>query len=251
MKAFILAAGEGRRMRPHTLACPKPLLDVDGATLLERHIGKLASAGITEIIINTSYLGHMIIDAMGDGSRYGVVLHYSHEDYPLETAGAINHALDTLGQDPFLLVNGDVWSDYDYANLFCNKPVAECVKQGGAHLILVENPDHNPEGDFALASDDRTSALLQPNRGVSALKPQQREGGTKGAHFYTFSGLSLMSPTLVSTYPRRREAFPLKEVLDWGVLHGRISAEIYSGFWLDVGTPERLQQLRSCFSGAS
>ncbi len=221
MKAFILAAGKGERMRPLTDHIPKPLLPVGEHTLIDRHIEKLVAAGIGDIVINVAYLGHLIEQHVGDGSRYGASVTFSREPEPLETAGAIAYAAPLLGEAPFLLVNGDVWCDVDYA------PLVSCatqLPQGGGHLLLVNNPEHNPEGDFALQA------------GRLALK-------SANAAAYTFSGVSVISPALVMEYPKRRRIFPLAEVLYWGIAADCLAAELYAGYWLDVGTPARLEQL--------
>ncbi len=227
MKAFILAAGKGERMRPLTDHLPKPLLPIDQRTLLDCHIEKLVAAGVRDIVINVAYLGHLIEAHVGDGHRYGASITFSRETEPLETAGAIAHASELLGAAPFLLVNGDVWSELDYSGLLAranNLPVA------GGHLVLVNNPEHNPEGDFSMED-----GYLQLR---SSISPN-----------YTFSGVSIMSPDLVMRYPKRRRIFPLLEVLHWGIAQSALSAELYNGYWLDVGTPERLESLRAQLSG--
>lgn len=225
-KAFILAAGRGERMRPLTDHLPKPLLSVGAETLLDRQIEKLVAAGIRDIIINTAYLGHLIDEHLGDGSQFGASIQISCEPYPLETAGAIAHASSMLGETPFLLVNGDVWIDLDFE---CFLRQAPEVEDGGGHLVFVDNPPHKVCGDFALDNGRvRMSGTYQES--------------------HTFSGVSILSPSLITTYPKCREAFPLREVFDWAIAGDCLTGEIYKGYWLDVGTPERLESLRSHLS---
>lgn len=218
MKAMILAAGEGRRMRPLTLETPKPLLPVRGTSLIVHHIQRLKNAGVTDLVINIAYLGEKIRAALGDGARFGVRIHYSAEPEPLETAGALLHALPLLGDSPFLLVNGDVWTDYPFASL------AQRGLNHLGHLVLVPNPSHKLLGDFSIGNN----GLLQ-----------ELDGDTS----YTFSGISLLSPRLISTYPQQRPKFPLREILGWAIQRGQLTAELFEGVWCDVGTPERLAEL--------
>lgn len=216
---MILAAGEGRRMRPLTDHVPKPLLPVAGIPLIERHIIKLRDAGYTEIVVNVSYLGHQIEQALGDGSAFGVTLHISREAEPLETAGGVARALPWLGSRPFLLVNGDVWTDYPLQALRL-----VCPPERGAHLVLVDNPAHHPAGDFSLSD-------------TGAVTPRG------GAPAYTFSGLSVVQPAMLHAYPRLRARFPLLEVLLWAMGEERVTGEHFAGLWVDVGTPDRLEQV--------
>ena len=213
---MILAAGRGTRMRELTDNCPKPLLKVTEKSLIEYHIEALSAAGIKRIIINTAYLGYMLEEVLGDGSRWGVEIQYSHEQaLGLETAGGIIHALPLLGEEPFIVVNGDVWSDYNFTQLNLDKNQL-------AKLVLVDNPAHNLEGDFGIDAD----MLLS----VSAL-PR-----------YTFSGISLYHP---SFFDGLNTGFlPLREPIQKGLEKGCISGEYYSGDWQDIGTPERLLALQ-------
>ncbi|WP_086930928.1 nucleotidyltransferase family protein [Agarilytica rhodophyticola] len=229
MKALILAAGKGERMRPLTDHRPKPLLNVDGKTLLDHQIDKLARAGIREIVINTSYLGHMVHEHLHNRPRKDIEIYFSDEDQPLETGGAINHALDLLGEAPFILVNGDVWTELDYASLIARYRdqfnVSKNNKHIYGHLVLVPTPDFKIHGDFSIQE-----GFLQPL--------------VKGQGDYTFSGVSILSPQIISQYPKRRAIFALKEVFDWAMDTACLSAEVYDGFWLDVGTPERFEFLK-------
>jgi len=220
LKAMILAAGLGQRMRPLTDHTPKPLLPVADKPLILYHIEKLRALGITELVINIAYLGDKIRQYLGDGSRLGVSIHYSEEVEPLETAGAIHQALDPLGAEPFLLINGDVWSDYSLLSLSEKKLPAELL----GHLLLVPNPGYREAGDFTLQA-----GVVRP-----------RKASDTG---YTFSGVSLIRPELVADYPRCRQRFALREVFDWAIAQGSLSGEVYRGRWWDVGTPERLAAL--------
>jgi MurNAc alpha-1-phosphate uridylyltransferase len=227
MQAMILAAGEGRRMQPLTLTTPKPLLKVAGQSLIEYQLNRLAAAGIQRCIINIAYLGEQIRQALGDGDRYGLAITYSEEPYPLETAGAIARALPLLDDAPFILVNADVWLEYPLQNLMARR---HAVADG--HLVLVENPPHNPNGDFSL----NQTGLVELAQGDPSS--------------YTFSGLSLLHPKLVRDYPKRREAFPLVEVLRHSIAQGRLSGEVFQGRWMDIGTPDRLHELESYLLGS-
>lgn len=236
MRAMILAAGLGTRMRPLTDHCPKPLLDVAGKPLIVRHIERLAEAGFRDIVINTAHLGHMIEEALGSGDQWHVHIQYSRETQPLETAGGIVNALPLLGGDAFLLINGDIWCDFPLATL--RTPLLPTARLAAAqqtpylaHLVLVDNPEHHPAGDFVLVADD-TSAT------GSRVLPRGDQTGL------TFSGLSVMHPRLFENWRQRAgEAFPLRDVLLPAMAAGAVSGEQYSGYWLDVGTPQRLQQL--------
>ncbi len=213
MKAMILAAGRGERMRPLTDTTPKPLLDVAGRRLIEYHIQNLVAAGITELVINHAYLGEQIEMLLADGSVYGVSIQYSPEREALETGGGIFNALPLLGDAPFVVVNGDVWTDYPFQQL------PDSIA-GLAHLLLVNNPEHNPLGDFALR-DGLVSATAEPK--------------------FTFSGISILRPEIFADC--QPGIFPLAPVLRQAMQIGKVMGEHYAGGWCDVGTPERLQQL--------
>ena len=220
MKAMILAAGRGERMRPLTDSLPKPLLPVAGEPLIVHHIRRLAAAGIRQLVINHAHLGGMIEAALGDGSAWGVEIDYSPEEIALETGGGIFRALPLLGEDPFLVVNGDVWCDLDFSRL---------QLPGGmlAHLVLVPNPPHHPQGDFELHGQ-RVS-----------------DGGTERL---TFSGIGVYDPRLFAGC--RPGAFPLAPLLREAMLAGRVSGICHRGLWVDVGTPERLNDLEKQLRGA-
>lgn len=215
MKAMILAAGRGERMRPLTDIVPKPLLKVAGKALIEYHIEALAKAGITELVINCAWLGQQLINKLGDGSRYGVSITYSDEgDEALETAGGIINALHLLGEKPFIVVNGDIWCDYDFSRL--------SEQPGGlAHLVMVANPEHNLKGDFSLGDDDKLQA--------------------EGESILTFSGIGVYHPRLFGGLPTGKQ--PLAPLLRQAMQQNKVTGEIHEGVWLDIGTPERLDEL--------
>ncbi|MCG8292455.1 MULTISPECIES: N-acetylmuramate alpha-1-phosphate uridylyltransferase MurU [Pseudomonas] len=212
MKAMILAAGKGERMRPLTLHTPKPLVPAAGKPLIEYHLEALARAGITDVVINHAWLGQQIEDHLGDGSRFGLNIRYSPEGEPLETGGGIFKALPLLGDAPFLLVNGDIWTDYDFRSL--NAPLS-----GLAHLVLVENPGHHGRGDFR-------------------LQDGQVVDGDDSPGTLTFSGISVLDPALFEGC--QAGAFKLAPLLRKAMADGQVSGEHFSGQWVDVGTLERL-----------
>ncbi|MFV8819731.1 N-acetylmuramate alpha-1-phosphate uridylyltransferase MurU [Haliea sp. E17] len=229
MKAMILAAGFGERMRPLTEHTPKPLLPVAGMPLIEFHLRGLAAAGFRQLVINTSHLGQQIVDYCGDGARWEVEITYSREDSPLETAGGIREALHLLGEAPFAVVNGDVWCEFPFARL----REYRLASWETAHLVMVDSPPQHPLGDFTL--DD--SARLR-----------SREGDSAG---YTYAGIALFSPEFFAGIPRGRLA--LRPLLDAAIEGGSLGGEYFAGAWEDVGTPERLAaldaRLRSAQSG--
>jgi MurNAc alpha-1-phosphate uridylyltransferase len=214
-KAFVLAAGRGERMRPLTLTTPKPLLRAGPRTLIEWHLDRLARAGVVDVVINLAWLGDRIRAFLGDGSGRGLRIAYSDEGpEPLETGGAIVHALPLLGESPFWLVNGDIWCDFDF-----DRPMPLATGDL-AHLVLVQNPAHNPAGDFTLA--------------------EGRIGnGTAGRQ--TFAGISVIDPALLAGHVPGR--FPLAPLLRTAAAAGRVSGEFHAGRWTDVGTPARLAAL--------
>jgi MurNAc alpha-1-phosphate uridylyltransferase len=230
MKAMILAAGLGTRMRPLTDHLPKPLLGVGGKPLIVWHIEALARAGITELVINVAWLGAKLEAALGDGQRYGVTIHWSHEEEPLETAGGLIKALPVLGREPFVVVNGDIWLRYDFSSL--RERFADMRQK--AHLVLVDNPAHNPRGDFALSANSIAAVTTMPV-------------ANEGEHWFTFAGLSVLHPALFAGLPEGKRA--LAPLLREAIMAGDVTGEYFSGPWVDVGTPERLteldQQIRS------
>jgi MurNAc alpha-1-phosphate uridylyltransferase len=221
MLAMILAAGRGERMRPLTDLTPKPLLQAGGKPLIVWHIENLAHAGVTDLVINHAHLGMHIEETLGDGNQFGVRIRYSPErPDALETAGGIAHALHHLGDEPFAVINGDIWCDYDFAQL----PKRAALLQAGrnmAHLVLINNPAHNPNGDFHL-HDGR-------------LLPA-------GGERLTFSGIGLYKPALFAQLDRNAAA-PLAPLLREQIALGKVSGEHHTGLWVDVGTPQRLDEL--------
>jgi N-acetyl-alpha-D-muramate 1-phosphate uridylyltransferase len=215
---MILAAGLGTRMRPLTDHTPKPLLQAGGKSLIEWHIERLRAAGIRELVINTAWLGEQIEAALGDGSRHGVAIAWSREGTPLETAGGIRRALPLLGDGPFAVINGDIWTDYDFHHLQ--------VPAGLAHLVLVDNPEHHPKGDFGLDS----SGQVRDN--------QLRENG---APTLTFSGIGVYRPALFRDLPDGEAR--LAPLLRAAMADHAVTGEHFTGSWWDIGTPQRLSQL--------
>ncbi|MCZ4305101.1 nucleotidyltransferase family protein [Zoogloeaceae bacterium G21618-S1] len=220
MRAMILAAGRGERMRPLTDTCPKPLLAAGGVPLIVHHLRRLATAGIDQVVINHAHLGEMIEAALGDGSAFGVRIHYSPEPTALETAGGICQALPLLGEAPFLVVNGDVFCDLDFTAL-----TERAGRLGAdlAHLVLIPNPPHHPTGDFHL------------HGARASLSDGER---------LTFSGIGLYHPDMFSPLISGQPA-PLGPLLRQAIAAGRVSAERFDGLWMDIGTPERLTELNT------
>ena len=219
MKAMILAAGLGNRMRPLTLHTPKPLLEVGGKPLIVWHIEKLQKIGVTEIVINTAWLGEKLATTLGDGSQFGVNILWSHEGEGLETAGGIINALPLLGDEPFILVNGDVWTTMDFSTLL-NVDLGD--KQ--AHLVLVENPPQHLKGDFILSN------------GLAYTFEQEQLGEA-----LTYSGIAVLHPRMFVGLENGKR--PLAPLLKQAMQQQQVSAEKLQGIWVDVGTPERLEQL--------
>ena len=218
MKVMILAAGRGERLRPLTEATPKPLIEVAGQTLLGRHLERLALAGFTRAVINVSHLAEKITAHFGDGSRFGMRIDWSREAEPLETAGGIAQARTLLGPAPFLLLNADIWCDYDLSHLR-----GFALGERLAHLVLVPNPPQHPAGDFSLA------------RGVIGNAPSPR---------YTYAGIAVLSPLLVAAIATGQKA-PLAPLWRAAAARGEVSGELYEGYWSDVGTLERLGALQA------
>ena len=210
---MVLAAGRGERMRPLTDHTPKPLLEAGGRPLIGHHLAALARAGVREAVVNHAHLGAQIERALGDGAAYGLRIRYSPEEVALETGGGIFRALPLLGPDPFIVVNGDVWTDFDPARL-------RLADADLAHLVLVDNPAHHPAGDFVLAGDR-----------------VREDGGPR----LTFSGVGVYRPALFDGCAPGR--FPLAPLLRAAIAVGRVSGEHHRGRWVDVGTPERLAAL--------
>ncbi len=217
MKAMVLAAGRGERLRPLTDTVPKPLVEAGGKALLERHLERLARAGFRDVVINVAHLGERIVERFGEGADYGLAIAWSRESpAPLETAGGIATALPLLGEDPFLLVNSDVFADFDFSRL---RRVA--LGRALAHLVLVPNPPHHPLGDFSLA--------------------EGKAGRAQGPR-YTYAGIAVLSPRIVAGIAAGTRA-PLGPLLHAAAERGEATAELHPGLWRDVGTPQRLAEL--------
>lgn len=218
MNVMILAAGRGERLRPFTDATPKPLVEVAGQTLLGRHLERLARAGFARAVINVSHLAEKITARFGDGSRDGMRIDWSHEAAPLETAGGIAHARALLGPGNFLLVNADIWCDFDFSRL-------RGLELGRrlSHLVLVPNPPQHPGGDFSLGN------------GVVGNGPAPR---------YTYAGLAVISPLLVAGVATGQKA-QLAPLWRAAAERAEVSGELFEGLWSDVGTPERLSALEA------
>jgi MurNAc alpha-1-phosphate uridylyltransferase len=231
MKAMILAAGRGERMRPLTDHTPKPLLSVGGRPLIEWHLLALARAGVREVVINHAWLGAQIVAALGDGARFGVSIRYSDEgDAALETGGGIFKALPWLGPDPFVVVNADVWTDYDHARL------PQLDEQALAALVLVPNPPQHPQGDFALAP--RASGALADVVAEPAAAPR-----------YTFSGIGVYRPAFFAGCVPGK--FPMLPLFRAAAAAGRLRGCLYRGQWSDIGTPQRLHELDERLAGGA
>ena len=220
MKAMILAAGRGTRMAPLTDHCPKPLIPLCGKPLIVHHLEKLAAAGFGEIVINHAWLGEQLEKALGDGRQWGLSIRYSAESEALETGGGVFQALPLLGQEPFLLINGDVWTDWDYAEARLTRLQSGVL----GHLWLTGNPAHNPHGDFTLVGE----------------RVDDRPG-------LTFSGISLLSPRL--WLGKQAGVYALAPMLRTAMTAQQITGQLLDGHWVDVGTPERLSALEGVLTG--
>lgn len=217
MRAMILAAGRGERLRPLTDHTPKPLVEVAGQTLISYHLQHLAQAGFREVVINIAHLGEKIKMAVGDGSQWGLQIHYSAEpENALDTGGGIRQALQWLGNTPFAVINADIFTDYPMARL-------RAVKCNHAHVIMVANPAHHPQGDWGI--------------NVGRMDPD-------GEPRFTFSGISVYHPHFFESTDAGR--FSVVPMLVDAARQKHITAELYRGIWHDIGTPERLQNLRNC-----
>jgi MurNAc alpha-1-phosphate uridylyltransferase len=225
MRAMILAAGLGKRMQPLTAEVPKPLLKVGEMTLIEHQIHRLVAGGVTGVVINHFYLGGMIEQLLGKGSRFGIDISYSREPILLETAGGIIKSLPKLKDDSFIVVNADIWTDFDFSQLL---PVDGVNRL--AHLVMVANQDHNPNGDFCIDDEGRV-----------------HEGAKTTDQCLTFSGISVLHKKLfagLSIQPR--SVVPL---LQAAMKEDKVSGRVYEGVWIDVGTPERLKDVNALYAG--
>ena len=223
MKAMILAAGRGERLRPLTDTTPKPLIQAGPKRLIEYLIDALVTAGFNDLVINYAHLGEQFPETLGDGSRYGARIQYSPETAGgLETAGGIINALPLLGEAPFLVVNGDIWTDFDFNHIRPEMLTTEML----CHLVLVDNPPHNPDGDFGLDPDARLNMA----------------GDSK----WTFSGIGLYRPDMFAGLDNSKR--PLKPLFEQAIADQRVSGQLYHGDWSDIGTIERLEALEKQLS---
>ena len=218
MNVMILAAGRGERLRPLTDSIPKPLVEVAGQTLLGRHLERLAAAGFTRAVINVSHLAQMITARFEDGRQLGLKIDWSHEEAPLDTAGGIAQARGLLGPEPFLLVNADLWCNYEFSALR-----GFDLGKRLSHLVLVPNPPQHPAGDFSL---------------------EHRIVGNAASPRYTYAGIAVISPRLVAGVVAGTKA-PLAPLWRAAAERGEVTGELYAGHWNDVGTPERLSALEA------
>jgi MurNAc alpha-1-phosphate uridylyltransferase len=242
MKAMILAAGRGERMRPLTDFTPKPLLKVGGKPLIVWHLERLAQAGFKEIVINHAHLGEQIEQALGDGAQWGLSIEYSPEKVALETAGGIANALHLLGNEPFLVVNGDTFTEIDFKSTemgFKSTALQANIHAGAghalklAHLVLVDNPPQHPNGDFAIEFKSQSDGMLK----------------NEGTQMLTFSGVGVYHPDLFADVVKGQPA-KLAPLLRKAIDNNAATAQYYRGVWHDIGTPERLKQLdHSLFKG--
>jgi MurNAc alpha-1-phosphate uridylyltransferase len=240
MRAMILAAGRGERMRPLTDTTPKPLLPAGGKPLIAWHLERLEAAGITDIVINHAWLGDRLEAALGDGAAYGVRLRYSAEGTALETAGGIAQALPMLDEEPFLVVNGDIWCDWDPAQAASLARGIDGVS-ALAWLLLVDNPAHHPHGDFHLRPD---GALVPgPQTAVAGTEPAAAAAlAPPPGERLTFSGIGIYHPALFDGIARGTAA-RLGPLLAHAIARGAARGHRHTGYWIDVGTPERLAEL--------
>jgi MurNAc alpha-1-phosphate uridylyltransferase len=218
MKCMLLAAGLGERLRPITEKIPKPLVEIAGKPLIEYHLEKLKSAGFNKVVINLSHLGEMIKKHLGDGSRFDLRIEYSSEETPLETAGGIIHALPLLGNNPFLVINADTWCDHTLS-------FASLSRDKLAHLVLVDNPAHNADGDFAY---------------------EFRKIYNTGKNLLTFSGMGIYDPKFFKDFAAEKLA--LAPILRGAIDEELVSAEYFTGKWFDIGTQKRLAEAESYVS---
>ncbi|QRN40651.1 MAG: NTP transferase domain-containing protein [Neisseriaceae bacterium] len=224
MKAMILAAGRGQRLKPLTDTCPKPLLSIGNDSLLSRHIKQLKNSGISEIVINHAWLGQKIEEALGDGSQFGVSITYSPEgELGLETAGGIKKALPMLGDEPFLVINGDILTDFNFKKAFNIKQ--ELIKKHiMAHLWLISYPvSHHPTGDYSISSENYLIEKAYPS--------------------YTFSGIAVYHPDFFVTVPEKTP-YKLASLFHQYIPEKMVQAELFPGLWLDVGTIDRLNHAK-------
>jgi MurNAc alpha-1-phosphate uridylyltransferase len=219
MKAMLLSAGRGSRMQTLTDECPKPLLRINNKPLIQHHIEQLSACGISEFVINLHYLGDQIQAWLGDGAEFNVSICYSYETQLLGMGGGVRHALSLLGEEPFLVMSNDVLTDYDFKKLINKNVVA-------AHLVLVNNPDFHPEGDYSLAENNVTE---------------------KNERTYNYAGFGVFSPELFKPF-EKNTAFGIKPVLKQHIKQQKVTGEYFNGYWLNLNTPHDLQQAQQDYA---
>lgn len=220
MRAMILSAGRGNRLRPLSDVIPKPLMTINGKPLIEYHLQKCVAAGIQEIIINVSHLGENIEKTLGNGARFDAMIEYSYEDPVLETGGGIVKMLSRLGPEPFAVISADIFTDFPFERL-------KILPEKLAHLILVDNPPHHPTGDFAILEDKSLSESGRP--------------------LFNYAGIGVYRPELFIDCPKDRP-FPLGRVFKAGISNREITGEYYSGIWYNIGTKEQLEEVDNAMS---
>ena len=225
---MILAAGRGERMRPLSDRVPKPLVEAAGRPLIAHLIERLARAGFTDLVVNVSHLADLVERGLGDGSRYGVHIAYSREEQALETGGGIAYALPLLGNQPFVVINSDIYCDFDFARL-ASAAAALSSSTACAHLVLVDNPPHHPAGDFSLSGGK-----------VSEVGPRR----------LTFSGIGAYTPAMFAGVTRGAKC-QLVALLRPAMAQGAVSGEHHPGLWMDIGTPQRLAELERVLGSGS
>lgn len=230
MKAFLLAAGKGRRLLPLTETTPKPLIEVAGEPLIVRQIEQLKLSGISEFVINTHWLADRLQNYLGDGSKFDVEIIWSHEEELLETGGGIQKALPAIGNEPFVLVSADIWTDFNYSEFLVQPLPSNEV----ARLVLVDNPDHHSGGDFLLETESKESKF-----GLVRIPLGQ------GMDTFTYSGIAVIRPDWVRSWKIGQSAFPLREPLFQAIEKDQISGYHFKGVWTDVGSLDRLQAIRN------
>lgn len=230
VKAMILAAGEGRRMRPLTDKLPKPLIRVGGQPLIERHLIRLRESGFTEIVVNVSYLGEQLEQFLGNGEEWDLKIIVSREPEPLETAGGIKRALPLLGDEPFLVVSGDIYTEFDFAHIR-NTVLGENL----AHLVLVENPPHHRAGDFGLEGE----RVVAESAGIILADPVKQANPN-----FTYAGIGVYCRSFFDSCNLAK--IPLKPLMLSAANSKKLTGEFFAGFWTDVGTPDRLKALNEC-----
>jgi len=254
-KALIFAAGFGTRLAPLTQHLPKPLVEVAGKALIQYHIEKLVKLGVTELVINTHWLSEKLVQALGDGSAFGAKIIWSHEPQILETGGGMQQALAFLGDHPFIVVSADIWTDYSFVSLL-NEGLDSVMGNCFAHLVMVKNPPHNSAGDFLLQEEEAwIDGHCQFSVSQKPLMTQSTFAKEASAYkkAYTYAGIGLFRPEFIGDYLASlpegfnidRQPYPLRKPLINAIEKKRVSAQIHPGYWQDIGTMARLNELKA------